>query len=43
MFNTSQRVLGFAIPPNPSKVLLRFDAEQYWTLSPANVYSGELF
>lgn len=40
MFKTSQIIMGYANPPNPIKVLLRFNAEQNWTPSPDNEYSG---
>ncbi|XP_031625576.1 matrix metalloproteinase-2-like [Contarinia nasturtii] len=33
LFNTTQRILGYANPPNPIKVLLRFDADQNWASS----------
>lgn len=39
MFKTAQRILGYANPPNPVKVALRFNANQNWTLSPNNDYS----
>lgn len=39
MFNTSQRILGYANPPNPIKVVLRFDANQNWTPFPVDDYS----
>lgn len=34
MFKTTQRILGYANPPNPTKVALCFDANQNWALSP---------
>lgn len=39
IFKTSQIILGYANPPNPIKVLLRFNAEQNWTPSPDNEHS----
>lgn len=33
MFKTTQRILGYANPPNPIKVQLRFDADQNWATS----------
>ncbi|XP_055297619.1 matrix metalloproteinase-2-like [Sitodiplosis mosellana] len=40
MFKTTQKILGYANPPNPVKVILRFNAEQNWTPSPDNKDSG---
>lgn len=42
MFKTTQKILGYANPPNPMKVLLRFNADQNWTPSPSNEYGSDL-